>query len=138
MDHVTPAFASVFQAYDRKGPASWSKLDDIHPYSQLHSKYWGKGIEDEAEEWVKSHPIVYDPTNDIGPGCFVLDFGIEYYHPSRLWVRQDYIRMYNYCCDKAPPVKALHPCSVVITGQPGIGGFKFLSFVGSLITCKKR
>jgi hypothetical protein len=129
MNHVTPALAAVF--YERHAPALWSKLNAVHPYSWLHLKYWGKNIEDEAEEWLKSNPIVYDPANDIGPRCFVLDFGTEYYHPSRLWVRQDYIRTYNYCHDDAPTREAPCPCSVVITGQPGIGEFKFSSFIGS-------
>jgi hypothetical protein len=132
MDHITPTLASVFCDYcESDDLALWSKLNVNHPYSQLHSKYWGETIENEAEKWLNAHPIVYNPTNDIGPGCFVLDFGIEHYHPSKLWVRQDYIRMYNYCQDYAPAVKAPRPCSVVITGQPGIGWFKFPSFVGS-------
>ena len=94
MDHVTPALASVF--CNERDAALWCKLEDDDTFSQLHSKYWGKKIEDEAEQWHKLNPTVDDPTDDIGPGCFVLDLDIECY-PSKLWVRQDYVRIYDYC-----------------------------------------
>jgi hypothetical protein len=119
MAHVTPDLASVF-CY-RSASASWSKLEDDHKLSQLCSKYWGKNIEDEAKQWHSSHPTVkVDRDNDIGPDSYVLDLGIE------LWVRQDYVRIYDYCTkrhEEGPSSAAEEPRSVVITGQPGIGVF---------------
>ena len=128
MAHVSPALASVF--FDRGAAALWSKLKDDDPLSRLCSKYWGEIIEDEAEQWRRSHSTVDDPTNDIGPGCYVLDLGIKFLYPSKLWVRQDYIRIYDYCREEAPTATE-DSRSVVITGQPGIGMFKFPFFIGS-------
>ena len=136
MAHVTPALASVFCGRDDS--ALWSKLEDDDQLSQLCSKYWGKNIEDEAKQWRKLHPIVDDPTNDIGPGCYALDLGIAR-HPSKLWVRQDYIRMYDYCSQRyaeGPSSATNMARSVVITGQPGIG--VFLSSVASCALSDNR
>jgi hypothetical protein len=124
MAHVTPTLASVF--CDKDDSASWSKLKDSHELSQLRSKFWGKSSEEEAKEWRELHPTVNDdPTDDIGPGCYGLDLGIKF-QGSKLWVRQDYIRAYNYCRERyeeGPSDETEMPRSVVITGQPGIGVF---------------
>lgn len=104
-------------------PALWSKLQTDEPFSQLSSKYWGKRIEGEAEQWRKSHStIVDDPENDIGPGCYVLDPGANSHFP-KLWVRKDYIRIYDYCCAQHAqgPLTTGTQRSAVVTGQPGIG-----------------
>ena len=66
-----------------------------------------------------------DRTTDIGPECYGLDLGIELRH-SELWVRQDYIRIYDYCSERyeeGPTCVSDTPRSVVITGQPGVGVF---------------
>jgi hypothetical protein len=121
MDQVTPALASVFLDVD--AAALWSKLRDDKPLSQLHSKYWGKKIEDETEQWRIKNPTVDDPANDIYPGCCALHLGVDTV-TSNLWVRQDYIRIYDFCRDryaKGPSSKTERPRSVIITGQPGIG-----------------
>jgi len=123
MDHANPALASVF--LDGNASTSWSKLPASHTLSQFWFKYWGKSIEDEAEQWRGSNPTVDDSTNDILPGCFALDIEIKH-RPQKLWVRQDYIRIYNYCRDRhthGPSSETEIPRSVVITGQPGIGLF---------------
>jgi hypothetical protein len=104
---------------------SWSKLPDDAPFSQLSSKYWGNNIECEAKRWRKSHPtIVDDPANDIGPDCFMLNLDINF-SPSKLWVRQDYIRIYDYCKKRhaSGPLTTGRQRSVVLTGQPGVGEF---------------
>jgi hypothetical protein len=56
-------------------------------------------------------------------GCYVLDINIPGLPISRLWIRADYIRIFNYfqtiyddyadLTEKAP--------SGVLTGQPGVG-----------------
>ncbi len=103
--------------------ALWSKLKESYIFSQLCSKYWGERIEDEAEQWRRLNPIVNDPTNNIGAGCYALDLGVKL-PPSTLWVRQDYIHIYDYCSGRyaeGPTITTGIPRSVVITGQPGIG-----------------
>jgi hypothetical protein len=53
---------------------------------------------------------------------------------SRLWIRKDYIRIYDECKDyyDRPPSGVPKPRSVVITGQPGIGEcISFLTGIGS-------
>jgi hypothetical protein len=122
MAHITPTLDSVFS--DRSDSASWSKLKDRHPISQLRSEFWGKNIEEEAKQWRKSHSTVkVDRTNDIGPECYGLDLGIIKFKSSKLWVRQDYIRIYDYCSkrhEEGPSSATEMARSVVITGQPGI------------------
>jgi len=123
MNHVTPALASVF--LDVNAAALWPKLKDNNPFSQLHSKYWGQKIEDEAEQWRILNPIADDPANDIYPGCYALHLGVKL-TISKLWVRQDYVRIYNYCRDRhaeGPSSETETARSLVITGQPGIGVF---------------
>jgi len=67
--------------------------------------------------------------SEVGSGCFTLDFDIPLLRISKLLVRQDYIRIYDYCNTHyndvwsysepgRPPPSAP---SVVITGQPGTG-----------------
>ena len=62
-----------------------------------------------------------DPDDDIIPGCYMLDIGIEGLIP-KLWIRAEYIRVFNslnaYYDEPSFIDKA--PCAVV-TGQPGIG-----------------
>jgi hypothetical protein len=130
MAHVTPTLASLFRR--RSAPAKWSKLEDDHELSRLRSKFWGKKIEEEAKERRELQPTVeVDRANDIGPECYGLDLGIELKR-SELWVRQDYIRIYDYCSkryEEGPSSVRKIARSVVITGQPGVG--VFLSSVAS-------
>jgi hypothetical protein len=131
MAHVTPTLASVFRR--KRASASWSKLEDDHGLSQLCSKYWGKDIEHDAKQWHKSHSSVrINPTVEIGPKCFGLDLGVNI-RCSKMWVRQDYIRIYDYCSrrhEEGPSSATERARSVVITGQPGIG-----MFLSSVATC---
>lgn len=62
--------------------------------------------------------------DEVGPGCGILDTGITALGRSKLWIRQEYLRLYKYCDDhlgsKSSNILQESP-SVVITGQPGIG-----------------
>ena len=122
MAHVTRAFASLFS--DSGVADSWSKLDDSHKYAWLRRKYWGRNIEDEAKQWRRLHPTVENnPANEIGSKCYGLDLAMEL-KCSKLWVRQDYIRIYDYCVKRhqeGPSSAEERARSVVVTGQPGIG-----------------
>jgi hypothetical protein len=58
---------------------------------------------------------------EVGSGCYILDLRIPEIH-SKVWVRKDYIRLYNYCTKYVDDRREnLQSLSVVITGQPGIG-----------------
>jgi hypothetical protein len=125
MAHVTPTLASVFLF--EGASASWSKLEEDHGLSQLCSKYWGKDIEHDAKHWRKSHSSVrINRAVDIGPKCFGLDLGVNI-RCSKMWVRQDYLRIYDYCStrrhEEGPSSATERARSVVITGQPGVGVF---------------
>jgi hypothetical protein len=86
----------------------------------------GKRLKRKQKQWRKCHSTVkVNRTNDIGPECYGLDLGIEL-KCSKLWVRQDYIRIYDYCSKRhaeGPSSATEMARSVVITGQPGIGVF---------------
>jgi len=138
--HSQP-YAYVFE--DGLPHTPWIALNESHPLSQLHIKYWDnpiQGNEPGVQTLSEGQPMDDDedqPLDDdedqseVGPdsGCFVLDFHIKSLRISKLWVRQDYIRLYDYCNthyndvwsysepDWPPPSAP----SVVITGQPGIG-----------------
>jgi len=126
---MTPStLASVFVC---EGDAnSWTKLEDHKLLSQLHAKFWRKDMTDEEQEWRRSHPDVQvdDPDDysesDIVPGCYALDFGEERLERSKLWIRRDYLRIYDYCNKHYDRVNSLvsgTAPSVVITGQAGVG-----------------
>jgi len=126
---------------ERWGP--WFKLTDDEDLPQLHTKFWRKSMVSEEAEWRGSQKSVGDDSGDmsdgevdpmdvdmdeqddeIGPGCYVLNMGIETLPHSKIWIRTDYIRIYDYCSEyyelcRSLPHKAAP--SVVITGQPGIG-----------------
>jgi|SRR6267142_2943820 len=127
MTSPSQPYSYVFQPRYPKIP--WPKLEDFEPPSLLHTKYWGRpiqGNEPELQTPSDGQPV---DESEIGPGCFALDLDVKSLRISGLWVRQDYIRLYNYCNTHynnvwshskpgRPPPSAP---SVVITGQPGIG-----------------
>ena len=56
---------------------------------------------DEESEWRKSQLIdqdeeVTDADDDIISGCYVLNISIPHIPVSHLWIRADYIRVFNY------------------------------------------
>ncbi|EDR06022.1 uncharacterized protein LACBIDRAFT_294749 [Laccaria bicolor S238N-H82] len=63
-----------------------------------------------------------DPDDDIIPGCYMLDINIDGLKYSKLWIRAEYIRVFNSvnAYYDEPTSTPGAPC-VVVTGQPGIG-----------------
>ena len=120
---TTSTLASVFIL--ESDANSWTKLEDYKLLSQLHAKFWRKDMTEEEQEWRRSHPNLDDGYGtEIGPGCYALDFGIEHLERSKLWIRSDYLQIYDYCNEHYDRVKNLVSGiapSVVITGQAGIG-----------------
>ena len=124
MAHVTSStLASVFILESNAN--SWTKLEDCKLLSQLHAKFWRKDMTEEEQEWRRSHPDVGDRFGtEIGPGCYALDFGMEHLERSKLWIRTEYLQIYDYSNEHYDKVKSLVSGiapSVVITGQAGIG-----------------
>ncbi len=63
--------------------------------------------------------------DEIDAGCYLLNIGINDLPHSKIWIRSDYIQIYDYCRDYyesclSVPSRKVTP-SVVITGQPGVG-----------------
>ena len=64
-----------------------------------------------------------DPDDDIIPGCYMLDIGIDGLM-SKLWIRAEYIRVFNFVnAYYDEPSSILRAPCVVVTGHPGIGEF---------------
>ena len=118
-----------------KPETPWPKAHALDPLSRLNAKFWGKGIDQDESKWLKGQSggrptaaIDIDGSEVVtGPpdsGCFVLD--IEMIESvSRLWVRKDYIQIYDRCDKHCNDVINMSHCdlppSAVITGHPGIG-----------------
>ena len=123
-----PPYAHVFRSGQPK--CRWPKLDNSEPLSKLHAKYWGKNIDNE----VGGEPM------DIGgrrQGGFVLDLDIDSLETSKIWVRKDYTRIYEFCDKHSAEVQNDNfeqAASIVITGQPGVGEC-FSSYIHSSIPC---
>lgn len=123
----------------------WPRIDDHEPLAQLHAKFWGISMLHEEQEWRNSQPIpavgdeletedrmdvdfdLNDVGSDVIPGCYVLDIGIDDFEISKIWIRAEYIRVYDYLetiNDGTSKAEGRAP-SAIITGQPGIGEFPF-------------
>jgi hypothetical protein len=121
------------------------RLPDDDPFNLFRVKFWGQSLAEEEQVWREAHPAtggglrgkdqdgdesmgegggeITDVDDDIIPGCYLLDLDIETINPMKIWIRADYIRVYNhvetyYETPGFPPNRA--PC-VVLAGQPGIG-----------------
>jgi hypothetical protein len=78
---------------------------------------------DESMDQNRDETITMNMDNDFIPGCYVLDLGIPGLLCSSIWIRADYIRVYDYFqtfYNKYNKPMTRVP-SAVLTGQPGIG-----------------
>ena len=129
--------------------AEWDlfKLPSQSLPAQLHDMFWGESMAHEAKKWRDAQsPMPAEVTglgrerqggdetmdmdvseeedldDDIIEGCYFLEIGIKNFEFPRIWIRAEYIRIYNALEDryKKPSYPYLAP-AVVITGQPGIG-----------------
>jgi hypothetical protein len=109
---------------------------------RMHAKFWGKSMADEKQKWLNAQSPTpgegsslgnelqgeamdvdvseEDEDDDIIDGCHFLELDIESLNIPRIWIRAEYIRIYDaletfyqYPRRRAP--------AAVITGQPGIG-----------------
>ncbi|KAF9515072.1 hypothetical protein BS47DRAFT_1381617 [Hydnum rufescens UP504] len=86
-------------------------------------------MEPEETEWrialskIGEDVSMEDEVEDVLPGCYYLNIGIQGLWPQGLWIRPDYVRIYDALHHDYPlPMVRMGqtPCAV-ITGQPGIG-----------------
>ena len=135
-----PSFHAIVRL--ETGIPMWAKLEgDDDPLVQLHSKFWGKKLTLEDPELSSPQPAESDlmdedkpidvDDDDFPPGCAILDIGIDDLPFQKIWIRADYIRVYDFIESREAPNRMavnLLPPAAVVTGQPGIGE---LSSVGS-------
>ncbi|KAF8337726.1 hypothetical protein F5887DRAFT_531087 [Amanita rubescens] len=142
---------SNFTSVVRFAPlGQWPKIDDDQPFAKLHAKFWGISMLHEEQEWRNSQqpiPAVGDELEtedhmdmnfdaddvdaDVIPGCYVLNIGIKGLERSKIWIRADYIRVYNYLetiNDGISKAEGVAP-GAIITGQPGIGKSVWVYYV---------
>ena len=127
MDLSLPSspYAHLFQKGQPKTP--WPKLDADECLSMLHAKYWGKDIREEMRQWqekqTRGQPLNTDQSTVL-PANFALYLDIDDLNISSMWVREDYVLLYDHCIAyfNQPKIRpSPMPPSIVITGQPGIG-----------------
>lgn len=128
--------------------AFWKKLPDKYELAQLHRKFWVQGeydnllnVEEDAAEDDEGAAKVTEGAigfvegaaennDDVGPECYVLDLGSPEPGRSKLWVRKEFIRMYERCKDHFKTHRgAAESPSLVVTGQPGIGKSYWILYV---------
>jgi hypothetical protein len=133
-------FASVVRVADYLAP--WLKLTIDEPLAQLHRKFWGTSMVDEAQEWRNGQlPIpalggelggedqrmdvdVDDVDDNIISGCYVLNIDVEGLEFSKIWIRADYIRVYNFLETRNSSSRPVGRApGAILTGEPGIGEF---------------
>jgi len=130
---LTPVSAnssSLASVVSKRG-LMWDLADDDLPVTLFHKKFWGKSMKDEESEWRKSQMMIDQPEDmydderddDIISGCYALDLNIPRMLVTSLWVRADYIRIFDhfqaFYDEYASPME-ITPCGV-LSGQPGIG-----------------
>lgn len=117
-----PPYAYAFLC-ELPSPPLLKKDDETH-LSMFHAKYWGVSIDQDESTWVGAHgQLMAIEGSEVVRGCFALDLDSNYFTTSKLWVRRDYLRIYDRCDSHYEHIRNnghLSP-SVVITGQPGIG-----------------
>ncbi|KIM39972.1 hypothetical protein M413DRAFT_29116 [Hebeloma cylindrosporum] len=108
------------------GMEPWKTIDGGRPLALFHAKFWGRSMATEEKERlntqsaagdigsgrkgkkvdekrrmgevaaVKTDRGVADLDDDFIPGCYMLDIGIEGFPYPKIWIRADYIRIFDY------------------------------------------
>ncbi|KAF8523117.1 hypothetical protein BU17DRAFT_64015 [Hysterangium stoloniferum] len=145
--------ASIIEA---SAAASWVKLAPNKPLGQVHTKFWGTSMKDERDAWSKADgqgalkELAMDVDDDgeaeILPGCYSLGIGIKGFTREFIWVRAEYIRIFDACQrqyeETITPTPGCYfsgePPSFVITGQPGIGKTLWQIYAARRCASEKR
>src|SRR5579863_2664224 len=86
----------VFKPEQPKVP--WPMADASHDFSNIHAKFWGVDIHEDEVKWLLTQPegqLMDVDGSEVGPGCFLLDLEVPIV--SNVWVRKDYLRIYDEC-----------------------------------------
>jgi hypothetical protein len=108
---MTPDLLSYADVFEDGHPMiPWIQLSSNHKFSTILAKFWGKDM--------RAHRMDTDET----PANFAFSFDIKPVKASNVWVREDYVLLYDECTAFFANAESFsEPPSVVITGQPGIG-----------------
>ena len=123
MEAETSPYAHVLRLQEPLD-TPWPKLKSNQDLSMFHAKYWGKDILEDKRKWLETQNGGHRMDTDEAPANFALYFNIDGLNAPSVWVREDYMLLYDECMAyfNRPRVKSnVMPPSVVITGQPGIG-----------------
>ena len=132
MQTMTGSIPTIDSILHLRDKVEWEGLhfyDSTYELVHLHRRFWIQGeagntllnpLEPEDEG---------DDDDDIGPNCHILDIGIPTLGLTKLWIRNEYIRMYKHCEDHLETNRneSKSP-AMVVTGQPGIGKCFTLSY----------
>ncbi|KAF8516580.1 hypothetical protein BU17DRAFT_50754 [Hysterangium stoloniferum] len=145
--------ASIVKA---SAAASWVKLALDEPLAQFHIKFWGTSMKDERDAWRKAdgqgalNEFAMDVDDDgeaeILPDCYSLGIGIKGFTRQFIWVRAEYIRIFDACQREYEETITPMPGryfsgespSFVITGQPGIGKTLWQIYAARRCASEKR
>ncbi|CAA7262754.1 unnamed protein product [Cyclocybe aegerita] len=109
-------------------------------------------MEDERDAWRQSEGLPpLDDKADVGevgilPGCYALKVGIPGFGYTSIWLRAEYIRIFNVCEEyfakitgrQAKKDSSRRPPSFVISGQPGIGKTLWLYYAARRFAAERR
>jgi hypothetical protein len=128
-----------------------NKIPDTDLLARLHAMFWGKDMKSEASEWnvewktqlsipdSESEPQDEDSDEEeedaFIPGCYLLDITIENLFSKKIWIRADYIRIYDFVETyfKKKRFDMFTAPAVVVTGHPGVGEFALPCLISLLL-----
>ena len=117
-----------------------NKINSRCVSTALHSKNWGpdkNAMKAEEDDWKRVVDAIVasdsDSDSDITDGCYVPNFGLQGITPSKIWVRADYIRVYEELEMWVKESPMGMPPSAIVVGQPGIGELEC-----SFIACRSH
>lgn len=128
LNYIIPSFTDQTSTLDTiLSPSTkkdWKKLDDSDEFVQLHCKFWLQGQLRDKLLNINQDQGPFDEESDVDSDCFTLDLGMPMIFNgwTKVWIRKEFIRIYNLCNDYLETVcNGGRLRSMIITGQPGIG-----------------
>jgi hypothetical protein len=123
MTPALPSYTHLFRDGQPKKP--WIKLEADEIFSMLQAEFWGKDILEEKRKWQETQTEAHQMDTDEALANFAFPFDMESADVSNVWVREDYVLLYDECttffADPDNKKFRRRPPTIVITGQPGIG-----------------
>jgi len=122
LDPSLPA-SSFAHIFEDEPETPWPKLDADRYFSRLHAKWWGRDIREDQRQWQAKQTMYQSmdtDQNNVLPANFAFLFNIND-EKSNMWVREEYVLLYDYCTAHFNQSSLYKSRSIVLTGQPGIG-----------------